>query len=173
MNILGLPGRIPETATWLTKLFDSLSLCKSDISSYRHWKEDIEPDIYYEAEKFRNISVDLVVAKSLGTLIATKAYESYSFKTKRAIFIGNPLRRLIPEYVELLDHFANTVPILFIQQTSDPKGSYRQLESITQRYELCNTVEVSGNDHLYNNFNELKSIIKSWMRILLKINVNY
>lgn len=161
MRVTGLPGVKAETENWMRDLFLALQEVPIDfeICRYRHWSGNHAADARYEASMVAERSVDLVVAKSLGTFIATLAFDSFRFKPKQAIFIGTPLGRHSEGNYELLLKFLNEVPILFIQQTSDFNGSYIELASIVDNHQNATLVEVSGDDHLYADIDELQKII--------------
>lgn len=161
MKTLGLPGVKPATKKWMLELFSALSenLLEFKIIEYRHWSDDSDADINYEASCLKDISVDLVIAKSLGTFISTYAFSSYNFKPKKAVFIGSPIQRHSSNNYALLSNFVESVPTLFIQQTSDFNGSYGELNEVLQTNPNASIVEVPGEDHIYSNINELQIII--------------
>lgn len=162
MKILGLPGVKSETKKWMLALFSALQETPFDfeISQYRHWSDDHDPDINHEACCLSETSVDFVIAKSLGTIISTLAFDSCNFKPQKAIFIGSPLRRHRTSNYELLSTFVNSVPTLFIQQSFDVNGSYAELNDVVQTYPYGTIVEVPGNDHIYGDIGELRTIIQ-------------
>lgn len=161
MRVTGLPGVKAETETWMRNLLLALQEAPIDfeISRYRHWSENHDPDARYEASMVAERSVDLVIAKSLGTFIATLAFDSFRFKPRQAIFIGTPLGRHSEGDYELLLRFLDQVPTLFIQQTSDFNGSYIELANVVGNHQNATLVEVSGDDHLYADIDELQKII--------------
>ena len=162
MKILGLPGVKIETKEWMQSLFSALGAnsFESKIHLYRHWSDNVEADIDYEASCLENLSVDLVIAKSFGTLITTHTFASFNFKPKTAVLIGSPLKRHGLDNFGLLKRFVESVPTLFIQQTSDFNGSYGELKEVVQTYPNGSIVEVPGNDHIYSNIEELQKIIR-------------
>jgi len=148
----------------MNELVGALGLGQAVTICYRHWGADIEPDVSFEAGCLQNQSINLVLAKSLGTLVATTAYSSFSFSPSRPVFIGTPLRSVAPDVLELYAKFTDNVPTLFIQQTADFTGSYMELNAITQEFARCDTVEVPGDDHSYSNIPALVAIIEPWAK---------
>ena len=162
MKILGLPGVKSETKEWMQALLSALQETPFDfeIAQYRHWSGDHNPDINHEANCLAETSVDFVIAKSFGTIISTLAFDSYNFKPQKAIFIGSPLSRHRRSNYELLSKFVSSVPTLFIQQSFDPNGSYAELNDVVETYQYGTIVEVPGNDHVYSDLGELRTIIQ-------------
>jgi len=163
MKILGLPGVKLETQKWMQDLLSEIQAVPLvfHIAEYRHWSSDQDPDVNFEASCQANMSVDYVIAKSLGTYISTIAFDSFNFKPRKAIFIGTPIKRHSENNFELLLKFTKSVPTLFIQQTSDFNGSYQELSEIVQCQQDTELVEVPGNDHQYNDIKGLQKIISS------------
>lgn len=161
MNILGLPGVNPATKKWMQELLIGLSGDSIDfkIQEYRHWSDNSDVDIDYEANCLKESSADLVIAKSLGTFVSTYAFDVYNFRPRKAVFIGSPIRRHSSGNYELLSKFVATVPTHFIQQTSDFNGSYSELSNVVQDLPNAIITEVPGEDHIYSNFDELIKII--------------
>jgi len=162
MKIFGLPGVKSETKEWMQALLSALQETPFDfeIAQYGHWSGDHNPDINHEASCLAETSVDFVIAKSLGTIISTLAFDSCNFKPHKAIFIGSPLRRHSMSNYELLSKFVNSVPTLFIQQSSDLIGAYAELNDVVQTYQYGTIVEVPGSDHKYSDIGELRTIIQ-------------
>jgi hypothetical protein len=163
MKILGLPGVKSETKKWMQALLSALQETTSfdfEIAQYRHWSDDHVSDISHEASCLAESSVDFVIAKSLGTIISTLAFDSHNFKPQKAIFIGSPIGRHRSSNYELLSKFVDSVPTLFIQQSFDPIGSYAELNDVVQTYQYGTIVEVPGRDHMYSDIGKLRTIIQ-------------
>ena len=163
MKIIGLPGRNKETEGWLRQLLASLALGEAEVVRYRHWTDDTDPNITHETEALRGRAVNLVVAKSMGTIVATTAYLSASFRPARAVLIGSPVAELTHELRALYRGFAEEISTLFIQQTADFTGTFAQLEAIVQGCAHTRLVEVPGKDHGYGDTVAVASIIASWI----------
>jgi hypothetical protein len=163
MKIVGLPGRNKETDGWLNELLALLALGEYEVLRYRHWADGTEPNIAHEMEALRGRAPDLVVAKSMGTIVATTAYRSASFRPARAVLIGSPIGRSTPESQALYRALAEAIPTLFIQQTADFTGTFVELESIVQGSAHGQLAEVPGNDHAYSDTARLASIVASWV----------
>lgn len=162
MRVIGLPGRNLETEAWMRDLLASLDLGASETIHYRHWDEGGEPDVPFEAGRLEGHGAELVVAKSMGTLVAASAYEAGRIAPAGTVLIGVPVQHLAPEIHERFRRFADHVPTLFIQQTDDFTGTHRALDAIVGACACGQCVEVPGEDHVYENLAELVGIIKPW-----------
>jgi hypothetical protein len=162
MKILGLPGMRPETEAWMQSLMSALQSPSIDyeIVKYRHWSGDEKPDVEHEVRCYAKISAECVIAKSMGTLVAIRAFDLFKRKPQRAIFIGTPLAPQQSKNFGPLYRFLGSVPTLFIQQTSDPHGPCEKLKKAVQAYQNGTIVEVPGDDHAYGDIEKLQAIIQ-------------
>ena len=162
MNILGLPGVKAVTKPWLESLLAALAdgSVDSEILAYRHWRDAGSADPGFEASRLRLRSVDLVIAKSLGTLIATRAFDEFAFNPRQAVLIGCPLRRHGADQYASLRRFVAAVPTLFIQQTSDFNGSFADLSAAVATLPNASLAEVPGDDHVYADIETLARLIR-------------
>ncbi len=163
MKILGLPGIKFETKKWMQDLLIEMHEFPFDfqVAEYRHWSDDQNLDVKFEAFCHANKSVEYVIAKSLGTFISTVAFDSFNFRPQNAVFIGTPIKRHSANNFELLSKFISSVPTLFIQQTSDFNGSYLELTEVVQGHKNVRVVEVPGDDHQYADIKGLQKILSS------------
>jgi hypothetical protein len=172
MKVIGLPGRTPETKEWIQQLLTAAGFPEADIAHYSHWERQHEGEVdlprwnslvTQEAERLQGQSDCLVVAKSFGTLVAALAFELTSFRPSAAIFIGTPLRSLSSDQLQLYGNVANHVPLLFIQQSLDPGGSYAELHAKVRTFSHAGAAEVPGSDHLYSDISKLVDVIRPWL----------
>lgn len=163
MKVIGLPGRNKETEDWLRHLLASLALGASEVVRYGHWGGDTDPNIIHETEALRGRAVDLVVAKSMGTIVAATAWSAVSFQPARAVLIGSPVAGARAEMQELYRGLAEQIPTLFIQQTADFSGTFAELKSVVEGCSNAHLVEVPGKEHLYADNAALGSAISAWL----------
>ncbi|MEZ4650997.1 MAG: hypothetical protein R3E97_19870 [Candidatus Eisenbacteria bacterium] len=161
MQVIGLPGRHPDTESWLRSVLIAAELPVDGIAHYRHWDAAVDADLEWEAQRLCQQTPDLLVAKSLGTAVAARAFAHHQFRPKRAVLIGTPYRAFEPGETVLLQRFADDVETLFIQQAEDPGGPASQLATTLQ---LCRgeVVAVPGSDHLYADTAALAVIVQRW-----------
>lgn len=162
MNVIALPGRRKETEPWLRDLLLAAGLPDTGVVRYRHWDSDAEASVSFEADRLCNQTPQLVVAKSLGTVIAATAFAGQGFRPDAAVLIGTPFQAVAAEDLSLLHDFARGVETLFIQQIEDPGGSATELPTA-----LClsrgQLAAVPGNDHLYLDIPALVEVLRPWV----------
>lgn len=163
MNLIGLPGRNSETRAWLENLASSLKLGQRDVhvAHYRHWDTGAEPDVGFEAGMVQGSAADLVIAKSMGTMVILQAY-ALGFTPAAAVMIGVPLSAYDDVQKSALRQFASEVPCLFIQQTADITASFTMVEDELEGINGATLAEVPGSDHMYMDIAALQRIIESW-----------
>jgi len=160
LRILGLPGRLPETAPRI----EALGLALADqveVQRYAAWPGDPIPDEAAEAARAARHSPDLVIAMSFGCLVAMAARETHGLNAEAYVFMGAPVRRLAVEgRLRLLARQAQAAPTLFIQQTDDFTGPYRELLAALPPDAVAH--EVPGADHVYDAAGGLAEVIARW-----------
>lgn len=167
MRLLGLPGREPATLGQMQALFARLEVGQTETEIRRHgfWDTDwTNPDLLPEADAVGLLSADLVIAKSIGTLITMLAADRHGFSPTACVFIATPLKRLIAEdRIPLLEAHCDAIPTLFIQQAEDFNGAYAPLAEIVARHPRCTAVEIPGCDHLYEDLDLIAPLIEAWV----------
>lgn len=163
MNVTALPGRRSETAAWLKGVLVAAGFPEAVVTRYRHWDTALEASVAFEAARFANQAPPLVIAKSLGTVIAATAFCLHQFRPSAAVLIGTPYAALESRDVGFLRQFSASVRTLFIQQSADPGGSAAELAGALHlaRGEV---VAIPGDDHLYSDAVALASLIQHWRR---------
>jgi hypothetical protein len=161
MQVVALPGRRSETEPWLRDLLLAAGLPDSGVVRYRHWNSDAEASVSFEAALLSNQAPQLVVAKSLGTVIAATAFGHHGFRPAAAVLVGTPFQAIAAEDLRLLQKFAGGVETLFIQQTEDPGGSAAELHDALQ-LTRGQVVAVPGSDHLYSDTSALVNALRPW-----------
>lgn len=167
MRLLGLPGREPVTLGQMQALLARLEVGQTETEIRQHgfWDTDwTNPDVRPEAGAVGPLSADLVVAKSIGTLITMLAAAHHGFTPTACVFIATPLKRLIAEdRIPLLEAHCDAIPTLFIQQAEDFNGAYAPLAEIVARRPRCTAVEIPGGDHLYEDLDLIAPLIEAWV----------
>lgn len=163
MRILGLPGRLPETLDQVEALVGALAGPRDEALAlrYRFWTADFaNPDLDGEARAAADWRPDVVVAKSIGCLVAAAACADQGLAPRACVLIGAPVNRLLAEARrELLARHAARTPTLFIQQAEDPTGPLAELARLVAGQAVR---EASGADHLYADIPELVGLIEAW-----------
>ncbi len=163
MHITALSGRRIESEAWLNALLAASNYPEVVVTRYRHWETGAEADVAFEAARLANQAPQLVIAKSLGTVIAASAFCQYEFHPTKAIFIGAPYAAIGHGESQFLRRFAASIDTLFVQQAQDPGGSAAGLATSLQ-LSRGEVVEVPGSDHLYSDTNALALILCRWIK---------
>ena len=162
MQVVALPGRRPETESWLRDLLLAAGLPDAGVVRYRHWTSADEADVLFEAARLSGQTPALVVAKSMGTVIAATAFGHHGFRPAAAVLVGTPYLAIGADDLEHLQTFARGVDTLFIQQSDDPGGSATELHHAL-RIERGQVAAVPGSDHLYTNESALVDALRPWL----------
>ena len=161
MQVVALPGRRTETEPWLRSLLVAAGWPDSGLVRYRHWDTDAEASVSFEASRLATQAPQLVIAKSLGTVIAATAFGHHGFLPAAAVLVGTPFQAVAAEDLRLLQQFARGVETLFIQQAEDPGGSAAALHTALQ-LTRGQVAAVPGNDHLYLDTSALIGALQRW-----------
>ena len=166
MKIVGLPGSNRWTEQWLAEVIGSLELGQtaSAVRSYRHWHtSEAELDLDYEIAQVAAERPDLVVAKSLGTVVALTGQGAGAIGAARYVFIGVPVSGLREQELELLKGIGERrEPCLFIQQRDDRAGSFGSLQEHVSQGPNVTLEVIPGDDHRYDDIPILKTLIEAW-----------
>lgn len=162
MKVLGLPGRDHRTEQWLRQLLRDIDAGQSTVAHYRHW-DGGEPNVPHEVERLAGQEADLIVAKSMGTLVATQAVAAGLVRPRLVVLIGVPIGHLTAATLEPFRTVGANIPVLFIQQTDDMTGKFAQVAEFAAGLEHSSAVEVAGSDHQYEDIPQLVTIIRSWI----------
>jgi len=162
MQVVALPGRRSETVLWLRELLHAVGLPDSGVVRYRHWHSDVEASVSFEAGLLADQTPQLVVAKSLGTVIAASAFAHHGFRPTAAVLVGTPFQAVAAEDLRLLQNFALGVETLFIQQIQDPGGPAAALHDAL-RLTRGQVAAIPGSDHLYSDVSALVSVLGPWI----------
>ncbi len=175
MHLIILPGNskqyneqgLYDSAKHLKDLFESVTT-----HVYEFWKTEPsvgQADVKTEAEKLIKEASELsgeyvIYAKSIGVNIAIHAIVEGGISPKACIFLGSGFENADKKLINLTSQIK--VPTLFIEQTNDPFFPYADLEKFLKEhwageYKL---IETSGNNHAYDNYDEIKGWVKEFLQ---------
>ncbi|MEK6846667.1 MAG: hypothetical protein AABY16_00710 [Nanoarchaeota archaeon] len=171
MKLILLGGNSVHNKKWIEAVRDELKNLFDEcvVHYYEHWKTKGEINWNIEIENLvKNIgdSNCIIFAKSAGIGVALQAIYQKKIKPKKCIFVGIPLEWAEIYGNNLSPYFINyKVPTMFIQQTNDPYTSFNDLKLFLKKnkVENCNLKEFSGNDHNYNDFVEIRKLVKEFL----------
>ncbi|MBC7006740.1 hypothetical protein BIZ37_29785 [Photobacterium sp. BZF1] len=163
MKILAIPGKMPATQTWLEKIIAATPWSNENIDVHRYNAWDFEQDfnVDTEIEHLPSGHYDVVITKSIGTLVTLKSQQKISWD--RLVFIGIAWSIYSNIEKELLPALNNHgLPILIIQESHDPFGSYQEINHVLLNMEHITCKEVTGERHQYSNIPLIGKIINDW-----------
>lgn len=168
MNLILLGGNSPINKQWLHDLATALKthFPSPYIHHYRHWETgEALIDLDYELEVLtKNLPAEpyIILAKSAGVLLTLKGVAEKLLNPQKCIFLGTPILWAKDNHFVVESWLGNhSLPTLFIQQAHDPAMSFNDLKQYleqenTKNYQLF---ELSGDDHIYDNFDQLRDPI--------------
>lgn len=150
MDTIIFPGESKQNKYWLDEFAKNLGAIGF---SYAHW--DVSKSINFETELSRldviakDYTIEQVIAKSAGTMLALYAIDKGILKPKKCVFMGIPLKWAKEKGIEKDLITLNKelgVYTIYIQQKDDPQGSHEEVSSLLDK--KINMIE--GNDHRYD-----------------------
>ncbi len=160
--VLGLPGRNHETESWMTALLTELGCAGAEVARYDHWRSGGDPDIGREAGRHPVAGRELVVAKSMGTMVLLASAAQGA--PARAVLIGTPIGAYPQAQVQALQALIGRLPCLFIQQKDDFTGTAAALQAVVG--DSAELRVIAGSDHVYADVAELAGLIRRWQDAL-------
>lgn len=167
MNALLLPGNSTRHAEWIEQLADALSpyFDTTKTQHYRHWKTGEQAaDVAYEISAAKDNAAQLepycIIAKSIGCVIAAKGTADGLLHPEKLILLGVPINGGAPR--EAFAKFLRTisVPVVIIQNTSDPLGSFDNVKIAFENVgNHISFVEMPGDTHDYIDFESIAKLV--------------
>lgn len=170
MKVLILGGNSPRHKQWIRELGDTLGVAGHEVTlqNYLHWDTGdknvaIDYEISQAAAAMRKQSDYVIIAKSVGTVIATLGIARGELHPSKCLLLGVPFGGIagrMPEFTPSLSKLPSTV---FIQNDNDPYGSAAGLSDILAAAHPANYqfVIVDNNDtHDYLNFGQIESFLQ-------------
>lgn len=160
MDALILGGNSPSHKAWIRRAAEVLEPQFTSVKylDYRHWERGGNANVKYEMAQAAKLSGELesgyiVVAKSVGTVIATLAVSEGKLNPARCVLIGFPLPMLkeLPAIAPALDDLP---PSVFVQHTHDPLGPAADVREFVAQHGngQATVVETPGSTHNYIDF---------------------
>lgn len=168
MDIIILGGNSPRHKQWVRDLREVL-LPHADavtIIDYLHWETgaaqaDIETEIDRLASHAQRSDEYILVAKSIGTVIAALAQQRGVVRPEACVYLGVPLETARYEGVRF-DILPKTT---FIQNVHDPLGSSEQLKAYITAHppQVWKLLEEPYATHNYMDFQMIEREVKAYM----------
>lgn len=166
-----LAGNSKKNIYWIKKMEELYSV-NYDVTSikYDNWynneRINLDKEIKKLIAKVESKNIEIVVAKSIGMLLATKIITQNIIKPKLIIYMGYPFKFFKEEKINILDEILElrkNFKILFIQQTQDPQCYAESFEKMTNN--VIPIISINGNDHAYNKFITIKKYIDEFIKL--------
>lgn len=137
MKVLILGGNSKRHYDWIRQLDSALDSYGHGVvlHDYIHWSNDrpaadIEQEIIAIQEAVDGIEDYVIVAKSIGTVIATLAIARGILAPYRVVFLGVPYQGIAGEVAEFTPSLKRLPFTVFIQNQYDPYGNAEGLKDI-------------------------------------------
>ena len=130
MNILILGGNSPRHQQWVRDMAAALAPHYDEVRAldYRHWQTgetlaDIDHEITAAGELVHDWDDYVVVAKSVGTVIATLAHARGALHASRYLLLGIPYDGIAGQTPEFDSALQTLTSLAVVQNQFDPYGS--------------------------------------------------
>lgn len=167
MNVLILGGNSKRHKAWVREVAVHLkdNFDEVQIHDYQHWqKDEREADVEFEVTAAATTAKDLgeyiIVAKSIGTVIALNAIAAHKLIPVACLFIGTPLSVIKEKYPNLKTLYSKLPPTTFLHNTQDPLGNSDDLKEFLSAHchAKWNLIAVKDSTHDYTNFSTIRDL---------------
>ena len=173
MNLLLLPGNSPDHKSWIQKLSQLFKpfFDETIALDYENWKSPHARivDFEVEGEKIKRATSGwgdyCVFAKSVGVALTIKSIREGILNPSKCVFVGSPFLWTRENSIDLDSWIVGfSIQSLFIQQKSDPCMPSDDLKKLLVDKRITNYEyqEVSGDDHKYDNLEELVDLSRKF-----------
>lgn len=159
MNTLILGGESPRHHEWVRNVAEAVQphFDKVVYLDYRHWASGGNSDIEYEIGQASQLAQELgkyiIIAKSMGTVVASVGTARGNLHPERCMFMGMPLG-LVERVTGASAAVYQLPPTVFIQNEHDPYSSAKQVQAFITSHgnKQASFVTVPGDTHDYVDF---------------------
>jgi len=161
MNALILGGMSPRHKAWVRQVAEVLQPYFDEVRplDYRHWDAaDTEMDLEYEISQAdvlaKNFDEYVVVAKSIGTVLASFANARGLLAPQRCVFMGFPLKVAEAQFPEVANALPQLPPTVFLHNERDPLGSAAAVKQYVDAHapKAYEFQVLPGDTHDYTDF---------------------
>lgn len=159
MQTLILPGFSQKNKVWVDEVANSLKIDGLIRPFYwMHWTDEQQKFNPQEkadliAKHIRGDRVN-IIAKSVGTLVASLVYQQVSTQIDKMIFCGIPILDLKPNEIDIVKSVASDNKVVTFQNINDPHGSFESVK------DFGNIRMMYRDDHEYPFFSEFQNYLK-------------
>ena len=155
MNMLLLGGNNPRHHQWLRELGAVLESAghKVFLHDYAHWNTgaplaDIDTEVARVQQTIGTEKDYVIIAKSIGTVIATIAINHGMLRPQKCLLLGTPITGIAGDTPAFAPSLAALPRTVFVQNEHDPYGSADTLNTFLQTYHPA----VYELDVVFNNY---------------------
>lgn len=168
MNIVILGGKSKRHYEWIRELKEQLQGLAEEvvIHDYKHWltysaRVDINEELRRIARTVSSKEPYIIVAKSLGTVLATIGTSKEILDPRACVFLGTPLSVIKEEFPHFQENYHALPRTIFVQNENDPLGSSQELGVFLEAghpydWEL---ITLPGDTHDYTDFDVLYKLL--------------
>ena len=161
MNIVILGGNSPRHKQWIRDVKTALESSFDEVRllDYKHWatgadSADIDYEITQTAKLVEDLDDYIIVAKSVGTIIAMTGCASGVLKPHALLLMGVPLRGYEDIATELSQAIAALPNVTFLQNENDPFGTSDEVEALIKKSppKQWRLIKSAGDTHDYVDY---------------------
>lgn len=174
MNAIYLPGNSSQNKHWANDLSRAMKplFARSYVHNYLHWDTEdsfveFDLELAIVSEKAIDYEPYVVIAKSVGALLAAKGMYEGALFPEKCIFLGLPQDLMQkPDYPASAWLKQISVPCLVLQNTQDPSGSYKTVSSFLDN---CKNKDIThkklaGSDHTYADYESIRTEVSAFLK---------
>lgn len=142
MKAMILGGNSPRHKQWIREVAGALEPAFEEVlvHDYASWADGSTTDVPSEIEAIKQATAQwdkfVIVAKSIGTVVATFGVASGELKADACVFMGVPLSVVKAEFANGFGLALERLPCVeFIQNEFDPYGSAAELEGYVKLHD--------------------------------------
>lgn len=157
MSALILGGNSPRHREWIREVARHLEPVVDEAypHDYQSWQHGGETDVAYEieaaAQMVEHLDEYIIVAKSIGTIIAVNGIANGAFKARKCLLLGMPLSIAAENFPDLGLSLERVPRASFMQNQFDPYGSATDLtDYVTSHQPRKYVIEVNPDDHSHD-----------------------
>lgn len=174
MDLILLSGNSVRTKEWIESVEEKLKdlFDSTYIHYYNHWETgekniDLDFELKKLSEHLNSRKNYVIFAKSAGAVLVLRAVSEEKISPEKCMFVGIPLswcNKLGIPFNKWIKNYK--IPTYFVQKTKDPYLNSDELKKILKENDVENLklIETSGEDHHYENLEELKDLMKELIK---------
>lgn len=171
MHIVILGGNSPRHKQWVRDVQSALDgLGDIHVIDYLHWDSgdkmaNIKKEVDRLSNEVRGYGQYVIVAKSIGTIIAAIACQRGLITPVGCVFYGLPLSAIQAGDTPLFNGDVSSLPpVTFIQNASDPFGSAKEIDAFVRKNPPLkwSLVYAHGEGHEYVGYEDIRGTVKRY-----------